>query len=491
MAKVVRPYFALSAHRLSVLQWWVTMSFLQPLQLSPPSFSQFLGDNLLSRRPSRVFGLVDCLGVHLPMCVVFDLWVLFSVPQPVFKPLPPFPAAQAESVQRYRAFLAELVLNKCRVRLATVDKTEETVAALIAKWLGPLQQYMPSVACFARHKQDLSQLQPSAEREQELVAATFSLFVELNEMLGRLLLRLELIDIDVVHLVAKTPPRINRPELGPTQTDLLDLQRCFDSLDSGYTTSLLRDLLSNLSRPPSPDQSSRSLTGGYLGYDRVGSVQALLPSELAHEEEIFLQRYALSEQMYLQPDSQKRPRRDHHMILVDGSNSMRGLRQALARGLAWALSVQLARESIPTSVRFFDGILHPDVNATGSLARLAEYLLGFRCSRGRNYTRVFEQVHKELVVSNRNQYTKRIFWILTHSECHIPEQLVEQLRSYANLHAVFMMPGRPLHLEYLRGLTSHFVVEQDEVCDAQQRAEQVMKIIRKITDRNRFYRPSS
>src|SRR5262249_55122043 len=147
-------------------------------------------------------------------------------------------------------------------------------------------------------------------------------------------------------------------------------------------------------------------------------------------------------------------------LLVDSSPSMRGVRQVFARGLAMTLAKKLALEGDEVWLRFFDSCLYDTRKLTqGQLA--APSLLCFKSEGVRNYTNVFRQLHLELQRLRREDRRQIVVYIITHGQCHIPVEVVQQLRREAYLYGIFILPSSDVSLEYLDQLHRHQIVDEE------------------------------
>ena len=136
-------------------------------------------------------------------------------------------------------------------------------------------------------------------------------------------------------------------------------------------------------------------------------------------------------------------------MLIDASASMRGARQVFARGLALALSKKFSLLGGEVWVRFFDSRLHERLDVGTSARRELPRLLSFRSERGRNYARVFAELATEVGRLRREQGRDVALTFITHAECHIPTATVEALARDAYLYGIFILPSKPIDLEYL------------------------------------------
>ena len=190
-----------------------------------------------------------------------------------------------------------------------------------------------------------------------------------------------------------------------------------------------------------------------------GSLDSLVLTELAWDEEEFARRMIENEILYYTREQAPDEARRLHYLLIDASASMRGDRQVFARGLAIALGKKLQLAGEEVWMRFFDSRLY-DVQRARPGQLPAAYLLGFKGERGRNPARVFAQLATELALLRARDQRDPVVHLITHAALHVPRQLVQEVRRQAHLFGVFILPsGGELDLEYLDLLEGHAVVD--------------------------------
>jgi hypothetical protein len=152
------------------------------------------------------------------------------------------------------------------------------------------------------------------------------------------------------------------------------------------------------------------------------------------------------------------------------------------RGLALTLAKKLALQGDEVWIRFFDSRLH-DVQrvTTGDFA--APYLLSFRSERGRNYGKVFRQLLLELTRIRREEKRQIVVYMITHGQCHLPVELVDQLRKVAFLYGVFILPSSDVAVEYLDLLHRHQVVDAASLSSREGRRDRALDIIEDASSR--------
>jgi hypothetical protein len=215
---------------------------------------------------------------------------------------------------------------------------------------------------------------------------------------------------------------------------------------------------------------------GYSGLARRGTLDSLLLSELAHDDLVFEQRYVDNELFYYAHEKQSEELRRLHYVALDGSASMRGEREVFARGLALALIKKLTLRGEDVYLRFFDSLLYDLVRAKGSQFDVP-YLLCFRSERGRNYSKVFRSLAVELQRIALRERRRPVLYIITHAECHIPDEVLTLLKRTAYVYGVFILPSTgELELEYVDRLDHFQVIDRETLLDRAARAEKALEI---------------
>lgn len=302
---------------------------------------------------------------------------------------------------------------------------------------------------------------------------------------------MELIDAETLRLLSLSAGGAELLGAGASggSVDLLDLLAVLQAPESRDIVRFSLELLPAVLETRRAVGTQSYPTGGYAALHSRGSLDALVPSELASDEDVLYTRYALGDLLYYGREHQHEPPPRRHYVLVDASPSMRGLRQVFARGLALSLCKRLAQLGGEVLLRFFDARLHDAVNVQKTPERLLPQLLGFRSQRGRNYGRVFRDLTSELAAQRRpgtaDSTRPLTVYLLTHAECHIPLPIVQTLRRQATLYGVFMLPSGQLQLEYLHLLHRHQVVMEDALLSATARRSRALAIVTDAAELNK------
>lgn len=219
---------------------------------------------------------------------------------------------------------------------------------------------------------------------------------------------------------------------------------------------------------------------GYAAIERVGHLDSLMLSQLAYDDDVFLKKFVDGELFYYTHEKQFEAEHRVHHVLIDGSASMRGVREVFARGLALAMCKRLSVLGEEVVVRFFDSRLYDGVRA-GSMGAEVPYVLNFRSERGRNYAAVAQQLVAEFAAPSRRD-RRPLVYLLTHGECQIPRELLASVAGRAPVHGIFILPRGELTLSYLDLLQRVDVIDQRGAGMAQ-RAKTARGIIDSVEQR--------
>lgn len=297
----------------------------------------------------------------------------------------------------------------------------------------------------------------------------------LNEHRLLAVLEVEQIDLDALRLLG-----LFRGGEALPGVDLADLYSVIVSPSLADVVDFSMELLpSILEVKRDAGQQSFSIDG-YASIERRGNIDDLVLTQLAFDDEVFEQRLIDRELFYFTHERQLDNERRTHQVLVDGSASMRGVREVFARGLALALCKRLAMLGEDVMLRFFDSRLYEGVKVSGTGSAEVPYALQFRAERGRNYARVIRQLNAELGQPRRRE-GQSLVYLLTHGECQLPPDDVQQLSARAPIYGVYILPGGPLELPYLDSLHRIHVIDAEAISYGR-RAHKARQIIDEVQD---------
>jgi len=156
---------------------------------------------------------------------------------------------------------------------------------------------------------------------------------------------------------------------------------------------------------------------------------------------------------------------------------MRGIRTVFARGLGLALIKKLSLRGDSVWVRFFDSCLY-ERQEMGSSPLDVPYLLCFRGEKGRNTTRVFSELDREIMRLQREKPREIIVTFITHGRSFIQSALLDRLGKHASLCGIFIMPSSgQVEVDYLERLNYHHTVEEHSLENQIERQSKALKIL--------------
>jgi len=365
--------------------------------------------------------------------------------------------------------------------------TDELISVLLLKILGPI--YERHLGPGRRPVGVVLPLDPEVYREVDgqLVklfgahdrAADLRFLSHLAEERLRLITSVEQIDLDTLRLLGMFGAEAS----AASALGMLDLLNVFASPEANDVVNFSLDLLPSVLETKRASGQQTFSVDGYAGLARRGTLDSLMLSELAFDEDLFDQRFMENEVFYYAREKQHEEDRRLHYIVCDATASMRGQRSVFARGLALTLIKKLSLRGEDVHFRFFDSRLY-EVQHARSRRRSQEpginvpYVLCFKGEHGRNYVKVFGLLANDLARLAKRERRTPILYILTHAECHVPLDTIERLRSIARLYGVFMLPSQgELDLEYLPRLHTVQVVDEASLKQRDARARRAMDII--------------
>lgn len=295
------------------------------------------------------------------------------------------------------------------------------------------------------------------------------------------ILEIEQIDLDALRLLG-----LFRGGDALPGVDLADLYNVIISPSLADVVDFSMELLpSILEVKREAGQQSFSIDG-YAGLERRGNFDDLVLTQLAYDEDVFEQKLVDNELFYFTHEKQLESERRTHQVLVDGSASMRGVREVFARGLALALCKRLALLGEDVVLRFFDSRLYEGVKVSGTGSAEVPYALQFRAERGRNYARVIRQLNNELSQPRRRD-GQALVYLLTHGECQLPPDEVQMLATRAPIYGVFILPSGRLELPYLESLHRIHVIDADAISHGRRahKARQILDEVQSDLDAGR------
>jgi hypothetical protein len=417
------------------------------------------------------------LGLPVPLVAVHDLGLLLASGrrgQP-YRLQPATRGAMSAVRTQYRALLTAVAGADLVAELGTSALGDETIAVVLARALADIYGRWPLRPRRAG-LYELPVASPWFERDRASLGKTLDLSW-VSSFLQRLiendrpfLARLDQIDVSALRLLGLFSVDGGLPEL-------LDLYHVVGNLGSSDIVDFSLQLLPSVLETKRRRSVQRFAIDGYASIERRGSMDALLPSELAHDEETLTLKALSDDLLYYGRERAPDAGRRLTYLLVDASASMRGTRQVFARGLALALCKKLGLLGGEVWLRFFDSRLHERLDLGRHPRRELPRLLSFRSERGRNYGRVFGDLATEVGRLRREEGRDVAVTFITHAECHIPRATVEALARDASLYGVFVLPSRPMALDYLGLLHRYQIVTPETLARAHTTRRRALDIV--------------
>jgi hypothetical protein len=418
------------------------------------------------------------LGLQLPLVVVHDLGLLLSRGREGRGREVVRPPGAAAVVGRYHALLTTVAASEIIDELGAAPLHDDAVAVILARVLGDVYLRWPARPRLGP-RSDIDQLPsasplydrdraaPGGERDAGWALPFLQRLCDLERPV---LARFDQIDAAALRLLGLFSVDAGLADLA----DLYQLVATPGTADVvDFSLQLLPSLLETKRRPA----AQRFSIDGYASVERRGSLDALLPGELAHDDDSFALKALSDDLLFYGHERQQETGRKLHYVLVDASASMRGTRQVFARGLALALCKKVSLMGGEVWVRFFDSRLYDRLDIGGAGRRDLPRFLCFRSERGRNYTRVFSDLAVEVTRLRRERGRDIALTFITHAECHIPLPIVEALAREAYLYGIFVQPSKPLELEYLPKLHRHQVVTADSLSRSADKRRRALDIV--------------
>jgi hypothetical protein len=427
------------------------------------------------------------LGLHLPLFLVHDFGLLYAAPK---EQLDIGPRAGADALAArvpgldgllamYRGVIAEIAKSEASVRARTMRLSDDLVVVVLARILGSLVQRAgacpPYPATIPLDPEMVRDLDAQLPQLFTAVPRTYELAVldALSRARLHVLTLADALDLDTLRLLGM---------LGPESTAAgalahVDLLAAISSPAANDIVNFSLELLPSVLETRRNQAMGTHAVHGYAGIGSKGSLDSLVLTELAWDDDELVRRLIENELLFYTREQAPDEARRLHYVLIDASASMRGDRQVFARGLAIALGKKLQLAGEEVWMRFFDSRLY-DVQRSRPGQLPAAYLLGFKGERGRNPARVFAQLATEIALLRAREQRDPVIHLITHAALHVPRPLVAEVRRQAHLFGVFILPsGGALDLEYLDLLEGHAVVDHATLSQKTARAAAATKIV--------------
>jgi hypothetical protein len=456
------------------------------------TFSHVVPDNPVAVvRAAQWFNLAAPLRLGVPFFVIHDVGLALSYPQTRQVWLRPRTASlqrasgrrlvwrspgDAAAHESYGRLLASLARTTLAARMGLGGLSDNVMGALLAKVLEPLSQARQGQAGAAVEvplsPAFFSAAEPADLLAPDVAAACQDVVRVLADRAGQVVMAAEQVDLETLKLMQL----MGGTDTQSDPTAVLDLYRTLESPQAHDIVNFCLDLVPQVLETSRSKGAQTYAVGGYASIETKGNLDNLLPSELAHDDLLFEQRWAENELLYFGREKDTRERERVHYVLVDASAAMRGLRTVFARGLALALCKKLTLRGEKVWLRFFDSRLYDRLEITSRSLKLP-HVLCFRGERGRNPTRVFEDLDMEVARLTRDEGLDVVITLITHGRLLVPEAVVDKLVQRAQVFGVFVLPSRPVEMPYARKLARRHVVGAEALEDREARAKAALGVL--------------
>ncbi len=448
----------------------------------------------LALRALRWHRDLERLGVRVPLCLVHDLGLLLASPNEQLSVAPRTDAAELlrqggddpKIFQQYSALISDVASSEAAQRSRSLRLGDDIVVVLLARLLGTVSARVSVAPAYVNGMPFDAGLLEGVEAQlpklYSSVRRTFDVRAVSELVKARLyvLTLIDALDLDTLRLFGMLGGDASAGAL--SQVDLLaalDAPEANDVVD--FSLEILPSVLETKTRPGASTYSAF----GYAGLARKGSIDSLVLTELAWDEDELMRRMADNEVLYYAREQARDDARRLHHVLIDASASMRGERATFARGMAIAVSKKLLLSGEDVVLRFFDSRLY-EAQAARSGQLPVAYLLSFKGERGRNPVRVFADFQRTLDLRSARDAREPVVHLFTHGSLYIPRDTVAAIARRAKISAVFMMPsGGRLNLDYLDLLASHFVVDQASLSSNKDRNREALRILDDVGPSNK------
>lgn len=428
------------------------------------------------------------LGINLPIFLVADFGYLFvySVPQDKFSLIQQVWSKYDENIRQkaeiYLNIIKEISSSEVILKAKGYDLSDELISVILAKIFNDIYKKAPREvlsADFSLFQENFDKLPEYNELFNNFLKNINNFNREVNflsyiaDNQYKLLTSLEQLDLDTLKLLGL----FHAGDPSEVSVDLIDLLNVMITAQANDIINFSLEILPSVLETKIAGGQQTFSVDGFSGITRNGNIDSLILSEFAYDEDIFYQRFIENEMFYFAHERQQEELKQIHYILIDASASMRGSREVFGRGLALTLAKKLTLKGDQVWIRFFDSRLYDITKSTGTNINVS-YLLCFRSEHGRNYSKVFNQLLKEIPTLQRTEKKKVILYIITHAECHVPVDIIEKLNSNCYIYGIFILPSAgKVNLEYLNLLNQYQIIDENTLSNTKDRAKKALEIV--------------
>ncbi|EDM77564.1 hypothetical protein PPSIR1_09680, partial [Plesiocystis pacifica SIR-1] len=282
------------------------------------------------------------LGLSVPLVVVHDIGCLMcglGRPAQVSQG-----AGDPRLGEAWRQLLVELSETELMRMAAAWKHRDPMVGVVLARILASVNPQLPEEARVVRPQElpvdvvQYARIDPRSAftRYEQDQAVAWIRTMCTHRLLP--ILETEQIDVDALRLLGL----FRAGASGVGGVDLADLYNVILSPQLADVIDFSLELLPSLLEVRREMGQQTFGIDGIASIERVGHIDNLVLTQLAYDDEVFEQKFVDRELFYYTHEKQYENERRVHYVLVDGSASMRGVREVFARGLALALCKRLA-----------------------------------------------------------------------------------------------------------------------------------------------------
>ena len=423
---------------------------------------------------------LERLGLSVPFSVVHDVGLLLTSPldrllvAPRCEPALLGVAGLGDLSDAYVALLRELASTEGLRQASGAGLRDGLVTMVLARLLGSVAKRVPTPRPY----------DPALPLDATAYGASEAAYVTLFGQMARrfelewvtvltaarltLLTLADALEVDTLRLLGVLGDGAGEPPISVLAA--LDDPSARDI--ARFSLGLLPSVLESKARPG----ASTHPAFGYAGVGRRGSIDGLVPSELAWDDDELWRRFADDELLYYSRDEERTPSRRVHHLVIDASASMRGDRATFARGLALATAKKLLREGDEVKMRFFDARLYDVLPSPGRELPTAA-VLAFRGERGRNPGRALSSLASYLSTARQRDGREAVVHLFTHGAQDVPRRALSALSAEARVVAILVAPRGDVDVSWLDLVDAHWVVTRDMLSEEGARDDAAKSIL--------------
>src|SRR5690606_26835498 len=266
------------------------------------------------------------LGYAVPLVAVHDLGGLIAGlgrPAAQIRGL-----GEGDTAERWRSLLVELAESELVRTQAGWKHRDPMVGVVLARVFSTVIPQLPEDVRVLRPSPlpvdvvQYARVEPSSafNRYDQSVTLSWLTTITAHRLLP--ILEVEQIDLDALRLLG-----LFRGGEALPGVDLADLYNVILSPSLADVVDFSMELLPSILEVKREAGQQAFSIDGYASIERRGNIDDIVLTQLAYDEEVFEQKLADGELFYFTHEKQHENERRTHQVLVDGSASMRGVRE--------------------------------------------------------------------------------------------------------------------------------------------------------------------